>query len=99
MILRQDELSGYPDIQSNSRALPLGRLPRERFSPRVETCRSRGAKSECDAARIVGREEALLRERGLTKNPRSPSRTPIDLARCEIPRQFLGGRGAENILS
>ena len=99
MILRQDELSGYPDIQSNSRALPLGRLPRERFSPRVETCRSRGAKSECDAARIVGREEALLRERGLTKNPRSPSEPQLIWRGAKYPRQFLGGRGAENILS
>jgi len=35
MILRPDEHPVYPDIQSTSRALPLGRLPRERFSPWV----------------------------------------------------------------
>ena len=37
MIFRQDEPSRYPDIQCASRTLSPGHLPRERFSPWVES--------------------------------------------------------------
>src|SRR6202023_2407444 len=37
IIFRQDEPSRYPDIQCASRTLSPGHLPRERFSPWVES--------------------------------------------------------------